>query len=351
MNCRQVDEHIFSYCDGELAPSLSSELASHIAGCPACQSQLELTRLENELLASELTCPALPESFAAGVMAAISRNIGTGPMEMAAAKNRKPWYTRTPLWLTATAAAFILLLYTVSPAIFSPSKDIAEQKAPAVKVADINPASNFTMSGRAESKAAQNSKKEAAANESIAEEQAKVMTVPADTATEEADNQVRTLATGGSGDAGGNIYMKRDSYPDRDRSDTIKLKLPANVTFGGSAAPRISNMPTAYHMVNTANQSDTWTYFYEGNGQQIIISLNTNPSARITNYAAPAAPESPATAACGAAESNVVGNSEAGLNSVCRSLEVDNVNYQLTVSGELSQDDLSTLASQLTVEK
>lgn len=352
MNCRQVDEHIFSYCDGELAPSLSSEIAAHIAGCPACLAQLELTRLENEILHSELSLPVLPDGFAAGVMAAISNNSLTGPMEMAAAKNQKTWYTRTPLWLAATAAALVLLLYTVSPAIFSPHKEIAKQKAPAVKVADINPASNFTISGRAESKATQNSKKEAAANENTEKEPAKVISAPTNTATDQTGNQVRTMATGGSGDAGNNIYLKRDSYPDRDRSDTIKLKLPADVTFANTAAPKISNMPSDYHMVNTSNQNDTWTYFYEGNGQQITISLNTNTPAQVSNYTVPPAAASPVTATGSVPVSNEVSNSEAdSLNSVYRSLEIENVSYQLTVTGQLSRDELNTLASKLTIEE
>lgn len=353
MNCRQVDEYIFSYCDGELAPSLTSELEAHIANCSDCQANLELTRMENEVLHSEMKIPTLSDGFSAGVMASICKNGLGGPAETAAAKTNRPWYTRTPLWLAATAAAFVLLLYTVSPGIFSPNKDIAQHKSTTVKVADNNPATNAILGGRVAQKIQQSNKEKAVLDKNVSEEPAKSANVPADTATDESGNQFRAMMTvGGSGEANSELLMKRDSCPDRDRSDALKLKLPAGVTFGDSAAPRISNMPSAYHIVNTSNQSDTWTYFYEGDGKQITVSLNSNSEPQAKTFAAPAATEAPAASTCIGSECGDANNLKAGdLNSVYRSVEVNNVCYQLTVTGELSLDELNTLASKLTIEK
>jgi len=352
MNCLQVDEYIFSYCDSELAPSLSSALESHIANCSDCQAKVELTRMENDVLRSGMIVPALSDGFTAGVMAAICKNGMNASMETAAVRSKRPWYVRTPLWLAATAAAFVLLIYTVSPGIFSPNKNIAEDKSTAVKVAEKNPAANFTVGGIVSQKMEQKNKEKAVLDENLLEEQSKSATLPEDSATDKSGNQVRTMISGGSGDSNSELFMKRDSCPDRDRTDAIKLKLPAGVNFEDSAAPMISNMPSAYHIVNTSNQNDTWTYFYQGDGKQITVALDSKSEPGARTLAAPAATEAPAAATCIGPECGDAGNLKAdSLNSVSRSVEVNDVCYQLTVTGELSLDELNTLASKLTVEK
>jgi|GEM_PF-7051679 len=350
MNCQQADEFILSYCDGELAAFQSSELESHLALCGACQAKVELTRMETDILQADLLFPSLPDGFSAGVIAAIAKNSLPGTDRSISLKSKRPWYTRTPLWLAATAAAFVLLVYTVSPGIFSPNTPTANKQSTAVKVADRRAVTNAIVGGCSSQQMEQSNKEKTVLDENTLE--SKQITQPEDLAVDESGNQVRTMTGAAPDETNNKLMMKRDISPDRDRTDAIMLKLPAGVTFDNSSAPKVTNMPSAYRMISSTKQVDGWTYIYEGNEKQITVSLasNSQPMARTASPEAP--PESPAAAAGVASGSEYGGTLKAAsANSVYRSVKIEDVYYQMTVSAELSVEELNTLAGKLTVEK
>ena len=49
MECK-VRQHLTAYLDGELPAALRTEVAEHLAGCPACARELEELRLAHSLL-------------------------------------------------------------------------------------------------------------------------------------------------------------------------------------------------------------------------------------------------------------------------------------------------------------
>lgn len=342
MNCQQVDEYVFSYCDGELASPLASELESHIAHCNNCRAKIELTRLENDIIKNEMFSPLLSDAFTASVISAINKKPLTGPSEIAATQSRRAWYTRTPFWLVATAAAFILLVYTVSPGLFMQNTKIATQKSKVLKVAEKNVATNATFGGNAS-----NIKEKSAQDEAVPDEQLK-MALPADIPMDATDNHARTLVGSSPDQVNGEIMMKREFSPDRDRTDGTFLK-----AAGSSATmPKVTNMPSSFKMLSSSKQDDGWTFLFEGSGKQITVSLTSAPST--TPRAMTVSPESgnqPSTECVGSACKLDANTKSAAINSVVRSVKVVDAEYNMTVTGQLSVEELNSLAGQLNIEK
>lgn len=344
MNCQQADELIFSYCDGNLSSSLSFELESHADTCPTCLSKIDLTRLENDILRTDIVVSVLSDDFTSKVMASLPAKALSGPIKATATRSRRPWYTRTPLWLAATAAAFVLLLYTVSPGIFSPTSKVADQKSIPVKIAEKQHAvSNAVDPNVSAKRSVQNLKENA---DTAIDEQVNNYTLPSDTGD---GAPLRTMLGGGPAGGGNELLKQRASCPDRDRSDATMLKAPVDYSGTAGAAPVISNMPSTYHMVSSNANDNGWDYVYEGDGKEITVSISegiagSDPPPLRKNIEIGSSENLPAAAAVGGVESGT-------LNSVNRSIEIDNVNYELTVSGELPLDQLNTVSSLLTVQQ
>ena len=58
MKCSEVQEYLSAWMDGEVPQELGQRLASHVAGCPACQTELAiLERLDAALAGLEAPAP------------------------------------------------------------------------------------------------------------------------------------------------------------------------------------------------------------------------------------------------------------------------------------------------------
>jgi len=69
MKCNEVQEHLSAWLDGEVPEGLRQRLADHVAGCPACQAELEvLERLDASLAGLEVPVPQ-------GLAAKVSRRL------------------------------------------------------------------------------------------------------------------------------------------------------------------------------------------------------------------------------------------------------------------------------------
>ncbi|MGE5390051.1 MAG: anti-sigma factor family protein [Deltaproteobacteria bacterium] len=344
MNCLQVDEYIFSYCDGELASSLSSELESHIANCDDCRAKVELTRMETDIIRNELFMPALSAAFTAGVMSAINRNTLTGPSEIAATRAKKPWYTRTPFWLAATAAAFVLLVYTVSPGLFMPATKTATQQSNTLKLAEKGVATNAVTGSETSQKSEQSYKEKSLPSEGNIDDKSPEMTLPADITIDNTVDQIRTMAGAAPDQVNNELMMKRDSTPDRDRAGASILK-----ATGGSAIPKVSNMPSSFQLVDSSKQEDGWTFIYEGSGKQLTVSLASSSKPKVITVNPEAVTSSPAP--CEGPACNFDANTkENTFNSVNRSVKLDGTDYEMTLTGDLSIEELNSLAGILTID-
>lgn len=361
MNCQQVDEYVFSYCDGELAPLLSSEIESHVEKCPDCKAKVDITKCETDFLRTSLETPSLPADFTARVLAGL--NHAGAPTELAAASlPTRPWYTRMPLWLAATAAALIMLIYTVNPNILSPIK--TGDKPSSVHMAQLPYATNAQFGSNQVKPESLKSKENSKTSDNVkapASEQKTRDLTSGEAAADKTEAPERMMLSGAApGNPPDGALLKHGSSPDRDRARDMALKLPTGVTFDSNTSnntPRIANMPASYKMTSSSPQEDGWLFVYQGTeGKQVTITLaaNTSNENKIRNLPAPkaAATYVPSEESGNTPVAESIMNDKSNLsNSVNRAIDYNNTSYQLTISGNLTVDELNSLSNQLTVEQ
>jgi len=114
MKCRQIQNLLNSFCDGELKPDQARDVRHHLVHCEECRKEMQsLQRLEHEMLLALSPDPS--QDFTANVMGAIRR----------IPQKKSPFFRR---WLPAlsysiiySAVLFLGLLLNPSGAADSPS--------------------------------------------------------------------------------------------------------------------------------------------------------------------------------------------------------------------------------------
>ncbi len=100
MNCEQARQLFDAYLDGELSPSLATELGAHRLRCPDCRRDLALLEVTGHVVAHDRTPARLSEAFSDRLLSC------TRTHERAA---RKTWLTRLYLAGPLAAAAVVVL--------------------------------------------------------------------------------------------------------------------------------------------------------------------------------------------------------------------------------------------------
>lgn len=112
MNCRQVDKYLYDYCDNILNPEQRAQIEQHLEQCPDCRKLSDEALLESSILHEEWPIPALSDDFTARVMNRISSTaIPTSPVVIIPGlKNQSKWPRRL-IYLSAMAAVLLMALY------------------------------------------------------------------------------------------------------------------------------------------------------------------------------------------------------------------------------------------------
>ncbi len=137
MNCQQIDEHIFAYCDETLSPELKVIVDEHLHSCSYCLKMIDLCRMEKEILSAAPDIPPLSDDFSQRVMSSLSHPIAPSPPPFQLWSLLK--HNRYLVGLTA-AAVLLLALYlpgmmTIGP--HQPSRQMADT-LPAKNSAEID---------------------------------------------------------------------------------------------------------------------------------------------------------------------------------------------------------------------
>jgi anti-sigma factor RsiW len=125
MDCALVRNHLDAYVDGELEPSPSATLETHLHACPVCRDELTMSRALKRAVHG-LPRPALSESFRANVVRALDQ-------EERGASRRGVGFTAT---LAVAAAALLAVVALKRPDV----PPVAEAERPVI---DTNPVSAF----------------------------------------------------------------------------------------------------------------------------------------------------------------------------------------------------------------
>ncbi len=159
MNCQQIDEYLFAYCDGKISPELRSIIDEHLAGCEICQNIAEFTRMENQILSETTGIPILSEDFTSRVMQSVPGRPSTP------AGSSTGWLTRLRsyrFYLGGTVAAAVILLALYLPGLISvdtsmDSTNMAERSASSESASDQTaniPGTHTSTLGKSESDSA-----------------------------------------------------------------------------------------------------------------------------------------------------------------------------------------------------
>ena len=136
MDCQQIDDYIWAYCDGTLSPELTVELDEHLNNCHYCRKMVDLCRMETEILAAAPDIPPLNDDFSRRVI--ISLNPSTVPS--APRGGLFSFLGRHRYGLGGAVAAAVLLLALYLPGMMEPKQfeDTAELpiKSESAQIAD-----------------------------------------------------------------------------------------------------------------------------------------------------------------------------------------------------------------------
>jgi len=107
MNCQDISEIIYKYCDSEVSPEEYSNISGHLNECADCQRIFQLTQLENDILREKDDIPSLSPAFTSLVMSSIQSANNLNIKSSFTRFNRKWWLSG----LTTVAAVVALFLY------------------------------------------------------------------------------------------------------------------------------------------------------------------------------------------------------------------------------------------------
>lgn len=126
MRCEQASELFNSYLDGDLAPSLATELAAHCLQCPDCRQSLALVEVTGHLISTDDEPVVLDEGFTDRLMACLDT-----PAPSRIVRFRRYVNIGAPI---AAAAAIVLLLLGVfdQKTMVAGRKEFAPTKASSI---------------------------------------------------------------------------------------------------------------------------------------------------------------------------------------------------------------------------
>ena len=107
MNCQDISEIIYKYCDSEVSSEEYTNISEHLSECADCQHIFQLTQLENDILRKKDDIPGLSPAFTSLVMSSIQSANSLNIKSSFTRFNRKWWLSG----LTTVAAVVALFLY------------------------------------------------------------------------------------------------------------------------------------------------------------------------------------------------------------------------------------------------
>jgi len=74
MNCQDINQVIYDYCDGKISSDLYLEISQHLNECESCYNNYRLTLIENEVLKDTEDIPSLSPAFTQLVISSLISN-------------------------------------------------------------------------------------------------------------------------------------------------------------------------------------------------------------------------------------------------------------------------------------
>ncbi|WP_054695852.1 anti-sigma factor family protein [Syntrophomonas palmitatica] len=114
MNCQQVNNLIWDYCDGLLSPESRAEFETHLNECNACNELTRLTSLENEAIKT-LPDMVVSDNFTSQLMLTIASPGSQAAVYPFSVSSSRRKFAFGPFSLIGAIAALLLMCFSFWP--------------------------------------------------------------------------------------------------------------------------------------------------------------------------------------------------------------------------------------------
>lgn len=324
MNCLHCSKYIYSYYDSELSAQTRLEIERHLAECPACRFQYDLTMTENKVLRDTSDIPELSQDFNQRVLQAISAD-KTPPLPdnvIVMAKDRRYRFKRSYLLIVSTVACMLLAFYVYAPGLFTGGEKQVAQSGQVTNVQISEPMKKMSGTGAAPENMKESQIQMDAVGNSSYGNLSEVRIYAADENPKLADASRMTINEAGRAD--------------RATSETLSVSSVA-----------VKNIPEKYKLVSQDNSMENmaaYSYQTVDGSQTINIQLSVPEDTVI--YIDTPAPKAAPPLTCMAAPAE-----EAQPVNISRKIEIDGQTILLELSGNVNNDELNSLADQIVLSK
>lgn len=363
MNCQEIEKYCLDYCDNNLSSELRTSFDEHLQQCHSCRNLVNLTHLENEALADPLDIPALSPDFNARLLDRIQSRGMLYPDREAKPNGQyhkylfnRPYVKRS--WALIAAALLLVLLI---PSIFNQGLYNNQQEVRS-KNAALNPA-------RYDNTAIEKTSLKKVSDESLNQESsqpkygsaAENNQIKADN-TQININQELQLNAPANQQIPMAVHEPQDLVPGNGSSREVnksKLNSRLQSSHDEGLKPYPENIPVTYELVLKDESNGQYIYQYRENGTEIQLCIIITPLVQqqfSTTSVVGTASESAQTTAIGDYQKSDLAATTpeapaAVLNSSNKDISSDNIQYNLTVSGNLPQDKIEAIASTITLSQ
>ncbi|MBP1760866.1 MAG: hypothetical protein H6Q64_408 [Firmicutes bacterium] len=350
MNCQHYRDLMFDYFEGALDSPMQDEIKLHLCNCEFCRRQFELTEQEDQILKDTSDIPEFSDAFNSSVMAMIKAGAGNSQIIV---MERKPRFRWLPAFSKASIAAILLLSCLYVPGIlphFQNSK--TPQQAALIKNSLTPPASILP----------QDSIKEKTGTKQLADLNAGAGIETQDALKKESANDITSSSEQLlQNETQPDVFMAKN-LPDSDNpsengtqggtapaAGETSRSLQSSLRFAGiNNNPSIYNIPDGFVLKETNNISETQVaYSYEDPSVQksfVVNVFSANPVAEIK------AAEDQSVIKAKEPKTIELDNIAALNNKSNRTIEYNGAAWQITVTGNMSQEELDRIAGEISLE-
>jgi len=322
MNCQNYRELMIDYFEADLSSFTRDDIEQHLQQCECCRRQYDLTRMENQILQDTSDIPAIDPNFNSNVMNLIAAEASSIKIQ-----RRFKWL---PVYSKAAVAVALLLVCFYIPGIIperqedntllragsqaktnSSSSSVIPRNISKTKIADDEVVTKSTYNDKNEPKG-------------VSQKNPEIMTTSLPPSEQKKISRANPTTTVRS-------FKAESVAPGQGPTETLSL----------------SNVPADFRLIKTDQMSENqieYSYETQDGTQSILVKVMLAEAAGQS-----AAVNDSLTQEAQPMSSVAMDNAGASENESVRDIKYDGKIYQITVSGNLSQEEIDHITNDISL--
>jgi hypothetical protein len=336
---------MFDYFEGMLSSSVQDDIKLHLSDCEYCRRQFELTEWENQILKDTSDIPEISDTFNSSVINMIKAGADSSPIIV---MERKPRFRWLPAFSKASVAAILLLSCLYVPGILPHFQNTkTPQQAALVKNSLTPPSLNSLQDNSKKETGALNAGARVETQDAMKKASANDKAVSSEQLLQN-ETQPDVIMTTSLPDANNSAENATQGNPAPASGETSR-SLQSSLRYAGiNNNPSLYNIPSGFFLKETNNISETQVaYSYEDASVQKSFVVNVSsadPVAKIN------AVDDQSVIMAKEPKTIELDNIAALNNESKRTIEYNGAAYQITVTGNMSQEELDRIAGEISLE-